>query len=58
MTRQEGGCHCGAVRFAVDAPGEQDEPARTACATAPIAAAVPEHLPSAGPRWRARPFTC
>ena len=30
MTRQEGGCHCGAVRYAVDAPGEKDEPARTA----------------------------
>ncbi len=30
MTRQEGGCHCGAVRFAVEAPKNDDEAPRTA----------------------------
>lgn len=30
MSRQEGGCHCGAVRFAVDAASEGDDAPRTA----------------------------
>lgn len=45
MSRHEGGCHCGAVRFAVDAPSEGKAAPRTAlchcadcrrCAGAPV----------------------
>lgn len=34
MTRAEGGCHCGAVRFAVDAASEGDDAPHTAPRTA------------------------
>lgn len=45
MSRAEGGCHCGAVRFAVESAGAEETPPRTAlchcadcrrCAGAPV----------------------